>query len=154
MIIAAYAGTGKTTLARLYPQVAVDFVCMPYKYQLEQDGESDEACKANPDNVMQDDWPYNLSLQLSWRSLAINCFLFRQICTCLLCSGRKSCRIFSAIHRNMRKRFIDSVFWIEAIRQNLLKFLLAGGIGILKRSNRIHTRSTLLCNHISFLVMY
>lgn len=59
MIIAAYAGTGKTTLARLYPQVAVDFVCMPYKYQLEQDGVSGEACKANPDNVMQDDWPYN-----------------------------------------------------------------------------------------------
>jgi adenylate kinase len=30
IIIAAYAGTGKTTLANAYPQKFTDFVCMPY----------------------------------------------------------------------------------------------------------------------------
>jgi len=35
MIIAAFAGTGKTTMAKLYPQTAIDFVCMPYKYEIE-----------------------------------------------------------------------------------------------------------------------
>ena len=35
MIIAAFAGTGKTTMAKLYPQTAIDFVCMPYKYELD-----------------------------------------------------------------------------------------------------------------------
>ena len=61
MIIAAYAGTGKTMLARLYPDRFVDFVCMPYKYILEpiQDNADDEACKANPNNVMREDWPFN-----------------------------------------------------------------------------------------------
>lgn len=59
MIIAAYAGTGKTTLAAICPLAVVDFVCMPYKYLLEHDGNRSEACKADPDNIMQDDWPYN-----------------------------------------------------------------------------------------------
>lgn len=59
MIIAAYAATGKTTLAKLYPEKIVDFVCMPYKYQLEPDENCGETCKANPDNIMRDDWPYN-----------------------------------------------------------------------------------------------
>ena len=59
MIIAAYAGTGKTTLASLYPQKVIDFVCMPYKYYLEPDSDSGESCKANPNNIMQSDWPHN-----------------------------------------------------------------------------------------------
>ena len=61
LIIAAYAGTGKTTFAKLYPEKVVDFICMPYKYILEpcQEGVDSEACKANPDNVMRDDWLYN-----------------------------------------------------------------------------------------------
>ena len=61
MIIAAYAGTGKTTAANLYPEKAVDFVCMPYKYILEplpEDADS-ENYKANPDSVMREDWPWN-----------------------------------------------------------------------------------------------
>ena len=62
MIVAAYAGTGKTTLANKYPQTVTDFICMPYKYcfdgQNEYVGEP-EACKANPDNVMHYDWPHN-----------------------------------------------------------------------------------------------
>ena len=56
IIVAAYAGTGKTTTAALYPQTVVDFVCMPYKYELEGD-DAGEAGKANPNNVMRDDWP-------------------------------------------------------------------------------------------------
>ena len=61
MIIAAYAGTGKTTAAKLYPEKVVDFVCMPYKYILEPlpEDAGSESCKANPDHVMQEDWPWN-----------------------------------------------------------------------------------------------
>jgi len=59
MIIAAYAGTGKTTLAALYPEKVIDLVCMPYKYLFGQDNECNEASKANPDNIIQDDWPSN-----------------------------------------------------------------------------------------------
>lgn len=59
MIIAAYAGTGKTMLANMYPQQFTDFVCMPYKYILEETGDCREAGKANPDNIMRDEWPFN-----------------------------------------------------------------------------------------------
>jgi len=59
MIIAAYAGTGKTTLANMYPDKFTDFVCMPYKYELEESDGDGEACKANPDNFMRPEWPYN-----------------------------------------------------------------------------------------------
>ncbi|MCL2434385.1 MAG: hypothetical protein FWD16_07715, partial [Clostridia bacterium] len=67
MIIAAYAGTGKTSLAKLRPDTCVDFVCMPYKYILSPtpEGVEDEACKANPDNVMREDWPYNYAAALA-----------------------------------------------------------------------------------------
>jgi hypothetical protein len=33
LIIAAYAGTGKTTLAKKRPDEFVDFICMPYKFE-------------------------------------------------------------------------------------------------------------------------
>ena len=59
VIISAYAGTGKTTLANMYPDKYVDFVLMPYKYELEEDGNNDESGKANPDNILRPDWPYN-----------------------------------------------------------------------------------------------
>ena len=59
MIIAAFAGTGKTTLASLYPQTIIDFICMPYKYALDQDCKSNEASKANPDHILNYDWPFN-----------------------------------------------------------------------------------------------
>jgi hypothetical protein len=58
-VIAAYAGTGKTTLALRCPQKMVDFVCMPYKYVLSQDSCGGEACKANPNNDMRPEWPRN-----------------------------------------------------------------------------------------------
>jgi hypothetical protein len=59
MIIAAYAGTGKTHFASLYPQAAIDLVCMPYKYVLTQNTLCDESTKANPENILHDDWPFN-----------------------------------------------------------------------------------------------
>ena len=60
MIIAAFAGTGKTTMAKLHPQTTIDLVCMPYKYELEPDGNfEDESCKASLDNIMRIEWPYN-----------------------------------------------------------------------------------------------
>jgi hypothetical protein len=58
IIIAAYAGTGKTTLAEMYPERIIDFVAMPYKYHLKGDCCA-ESSKANPANVWQLDWPWN-----------------------------------------------------------------------------------------------
>lgn len=62
MVIAAFAGTGKTTLAKLYPQKVVDFVAMPFKYYMDDEENSDfegEKNKANPNLVMRPDWPEN-----------------------------------------------------------------------------------------------
>jgi hypothetical protein len=59
MIIAAYAGTGKTTLAAMYPDNTEDFVCMPYKYYLAPDDNNGEISKGNPNNLMREDWPQN-----------------------------------------------------------------------------------------------
>ena len=58
-IIAAYAGTGKTTLAEMYPELISDFVCMPYKYYLEPNSEYNEEGKADPNKILHDEWPYN-----------------------------------------------------------------------------------------------
>ncbi|MDF2821178.1 MAG: hypothetical protein K0R15_1619 [Clostridiales bacterium] len=59
MIIAAYAGVGKTTFASMYPDKVIDLECMPFKYYLEDDHYVGEAGKANPNNEIQLDWPYN-----------------------------------------------------------------------------------------------
>ena len=59
VIIAAYAGTGKTTLANMYPEKYTDFVLMPYKYELGESEDNGEAGKANPNNFPCPDWPYN-----------------------------------------------------------------------------------------------
>ena len=32
MIVAAYAGTGKSEFCKRYPSEAIDLICMPYKY--------------------------------------------------------------------------------------------------------------------------
>jgi hypothetical protein len=58
-IIAAYAGTGKTHFASLYPDILIDLVSMPYKYLLKEDTSYDESSKANPKNIPNDDWPFN-----------------------------------------------------------------------------------------------
>jgi hypothetical protein len=59
-IIAAFAGVGKTTLAKKSPQAMVDFTCMPFKYHLPNQLDSEcEAYKANPDYEMRDEWPDN-----------------------------------------------------------------------------------------------
>jgi hypothetical protein len=58
-VIAAFAGTGKTTFAAQHPDYMVDFVSMPYKYHLPEVDNVDESCKANPDLTMRDDWPHN-----------------------------------------------------------------------------------------------
>ena len=58
-IIAAYAGTGKTYFASLYPQFVIDLVCMPYKYHLEKKPFYNESDKANIDNIPNEEWPLN-----------------------------------------------------------------------------------------------
>ena len=58
-IIAAYAGSGKTTFANMYPNLVTDFVCMPYKYYLEDTEAENEKQKANTSLVMHDEWPEN-----------------------------------------------------------------------------------------------
>jgi hypothetical protein len=43
----------------MYPDKAVDFICMPYKYYLSPEIGGGEASKGNPFNVMRESWPYN-----------------------------------------------------------------------------------------------
>ena len=58
MIIAAYAGCGKSTFAKLRDS-ALDFHCLPYKYFLDDAHDCREAGKANLENDMRPEWPYN-----------------------------------------------------------------------------------------------
>ena len=61
MIIAAYAGTGKTRFSNTIYD-ATDFICMPYKYYL-PDGmlsyEESESMKADLGLKLRDEWPDN-----------------------------------------------------------------------------------------------
>ncbi|MDR2596360.1 MAG: hypothetical protein LBC76_03455 [Treponema sp.] len=59
MIVAAFSGVGKTFFANLHPDIAVDFVCMPFKYFLDLEAPYDESSKADPNLVMRPDWPFN-----------------------------------------------------------------------------------------------
>ena len=60
-IIAAHAGTGKTTFAAQNPEKFIDFVLMPYKYHLPDriNEDESESCKADFDLEMRDDYPFN-----------------------------------------------------------------------------------------------
>ncbi|MCL2604683.1 MAG: leucine-rich repeat domain-containing protein [Defluviitaleaceae bacterium] len=59
-IIAAHAGTGKTTLAANHPENFIDLVVMPYKYLLpDTPQEEHEANKANPELEIHPEWPSN-----------------------------------------------------------------------------------------------
>lgn len=59
MVVAAYSGVGKSAFAAMEPEKVLDFIAMPYKYYLDTDIDNGEAGKADPDNVMRPDWPYN-----------------------------------------------------------------------------------------------
>ena len=62
MIIAGFAGIGKSSLAAMNPEKYSDFVAIPYKYILEpedQPEESREAKKADPFLPMHPCWPCN-----------------------------------------------------------------------------------------------
>jgi hypothetical protein len=58
MIVAGFSGIGKSYFACLYPECAVDMVCMPHKYFLDSK-KPDESSKADPDLVMRPEWPRN-----------------------------------------------------------------------------------------------
>ena len=57
MIIAAYAGCGKTFFAQI-SHSALDLHCMPYKYFPRENNERGESGKADPNNEMRPEWPY------------------------------------------------------------------------------------------------
>lgn len=58
MIIAAYAGCGKSTFASMNNS-ALDLHCIPYKYFLDENNDRGEVGKADPNNEMRPEWPYN-----------------------------------------------------------------------------------------------
>jgi hypothetical protein len=58
VIIAAYAGCGKTFFAQI-SHSALDLHCMPYKYFPRENNERGESGKADPNNEMRPEWPYN-----------------------------------------------------------------------------------------------
>jgi len=59
MIIAAFSGTGKSTLARLYPQKVIDFICMPFKYECNENQEFNEESKADSNLEYKFGWEYD-----------------------------------------------------------------------------------------------
>jgi len=59
MIVAGYSGVGKTYFASIHPDVAIDFVVMPFKYYLDKKVRYDESRKADPDLEMRPEWPDN-----------------------------------------------------------------------------------------------
>jgi len=59
MIVAAFAGTGKSYFAALHPDKAVDLECMPYKYLIDPEIPFDESNKANLELDMNPEWPHN-----------------------------------------------------------------------------------------------
>lgn len=59
MIVAAYAGCGKTHFAHLMKDEALDLECVPYKYLPNENCVLGEAGKANPDSDMNPAWPLN-----------------------------------------------------------------------------------------------
>jgi len=59
MVVAAFAGTGKTYFAKNHPDIAIDFVLMPYKYIIDPEAQYDESNKANPNLEWNPGWPVN-----------------------------------------------------------------------------------------------
>ena len=59
MIVAAFSGVGKSYFASQHPDIAVDMVCMPYKYILDPEAFYNESSKADPNMEMNPDWPIN-----------------------------------------------------------------------------------------------
>ena len=60
-IIAAHAGTGKSTFCRMYPNAFVDFTCMKYKYIVPDDyvPEDEESIKASYNHEFRMFWQYD-----------------------------------------------------------------------------------------------
>lgn len=58
MIIAAYAGTGKSEFCKRYPSEAIDMICMPYKYinLFTKEVSEGEDIKANMDLILRPNW--------------------------------------------------------------------------------------------------
>jgi len=59
MIVAAFSGVGKSYFASQHPDIAIDMVCMPYKYLLDPNAHYDESSKADPNMEWNPDWPLN-----------------------------------------------------------------------------------------------
>jgi hypothetical protein len=59
MIVAAFAGTGKTYFASQHPDIAVDLVLTPYKYIIDPEMTYDEATKADHNSEMNPEYPIN-----------------------------------------------------------------------------------------------
>jgi len=58
-IIAAFSGVGKSALAKQYPDKVIDFGCMKYKYEIDDEEELTESDKANHDYELIFGWEDN-----------------------------------------------------------------------------------------------
>ena len=60
MILAAYAGTGKSEFCKRYPSEAIDMICMPYKYinfyEVANEISEKEDIKANMNLILRPNW--------------------------------------------------------------------------------------------------
>ena len=114
MIIAAHAGTGKTTFANMHPDKVVDFTAGPYKYLPNPafDGLGSEEIKAHPDSCRNWDYPDNYLDAIkqemgNGKMLVIpSCYMVRSLLRVegipyILCYPRRDAK------ETYRKRYID-----------------------------------------------
>ena len=93
MIIAAYAGCGKTTLAEKYSDICIDVTSMPYarilpvkKEETNRNFEAEKAAEYHVDNPI---YPYNMIAEIPELVSNINMSLF-QLCKEQLIFYRKN----------------------------------------------------------------
>lgn len=110
-VIAAFTGTGKTYFCSKHEE-ALDLVCMPYKYENLPLEYEPEKCKANSENIISMDWPFNYIDEIILRlpqyryvvipSDSMGCSMLREEqIPCYLCYPQRS------LKEEYRKRFLQ-----------------------------------------------
>lgn len=59
MIIAGFAGVGKTTCAKMLPEETIDFLTAPYRYETVYGAANDESLETPLEKTEHPNWPFN-----------------------------------------------------------------------------------------------
>lgn len=107
MIIAAFAGCGKTTFANMNNST-LDLHSMPFKYFLDGRNDLGEAGKADPYNKIRPEWPYNY---VSAIENAMNNYMYVLIPSdfqvLALLENKQICYTLVYPHRNSKYEYLE-----------------------------------------------